>query len=420
MLKRTLIPFLLGGSLYAANVSQLLQGVRSHYQSRIDSYATLEAHKALEMVRGQFWPKIRIFGSVSHSNSPTNLRPTTPTETSAVAPDFPFSRNIERVGASLSMPVFVAQLFYLADKAEAMERSASAKKEVDLLKDQATVLGANANLRYLEETERALRSKSRTLRTTEKIVRAKVKAGRAPESALYKVQERLDSIRIALDNIEVQKENIRTLIATLSGVTLNRSVPMRRRGNLKTATLLPLKPLRAKLQADKADAAAEQAKLYPSLHLDANINRGYGKSYNTGRRFQRDYGTVGLTLSAPLLDMPQIRSMQKSRIHALKSATELAQLADELKTKAKAMRRQLKLLRHALSLHHRNIAHEKKLVAIARESYDDGRMTLEEYLRYIDSLYDAEVQLYKTRATYWQTLAQLAFLYGNRFERIVR
>jgi outer membrane protein TolC len=420
MLKRTLIPLLLGGGLYAASVSQLLHGVRHHYQSQLDSYSIEEAHKALEMVKGQFWPKIRVFGSINHYNSPTNLRPTTPTESAHVAPDFPFSRNIERIGATLSMPVFVAQLFDLADKAEAMRRSAAAKKEVDLLKDQATVLGANANLRYLEETERALRSKARTLRTTETIIQAKVQAGRAPQSALYKVQERFDAIRIALDNIAVQKENIRTLIATLSGVELRHAVPMRRRGSLKLSTLLPLKPLRDKLRADEANAAAEQAKLYPSLHLDANINRSYGVSYASDRHIHRNYGGIGLTLSAPLLDMPQIRSMQKARIHAMKSATELAKLADELKTRAQAMRRQLKLLHHSLSLHRHNIANQKKLVAIARQSYEDGRMTLEEYLRYIDSLYDAKAQLYKTKAAYWQTLAQLAFLYGNDFGRIVR
>ncbi|ADV45834.1 TolC family protein [Nitratifractor salsuginis] len=426
MLKRTLIPLLLGSGLYAASVSQLLDGVRHHYQAQLDNYSIQEADKALEMVRSQFWPKIRIFGSATHYNAPTNLRPATPTENAKLSPqaggngDYPFSTDIYRVGATLSMPIFVANLFTLADQTEAMRHSAAAKKEVDLLKNEATVLGANANLRYLEQMKASLHSKAKTLRTTEAIVKAKVKAGRAPASALYKVQDRLDSIRIALDNIEVQKENIRTLIETLSGVTLSHSAPMRQKGNYRPGPIFALKPLQAKRQADELAAKAEQEKLYPSLHLDANINRGYGDSYFSGHNIHRDYGGIGLTLSAPLLDMPQIRSMQKARIHAMKSATELAKTADELKTKAKAMRRQLGLLRHALSLHRHNISNEKKLVEIARRSYEDGRMTLEEYLRYIDSLYDAKAELYKTRAAYWQTLAQLAFLYGNRFERIVR
>jgi len=104
----------------------------------------------------------------------------------------------------------------------------------------------------------------------------------------------------------------------------------------------------------------------------------------------------------------------------MKSATELAKTADELKIKAKGMRRQLRFLQHSLSLHQRNITNQKKLVEIARRSYDEGRMTLEEYLRYIDALYDAKAELYKSKAAYWQTLAQLAFLYGNDLGRIVR
>ena len=421
MLKRTLMSgLILGGALQAATVGQLLDGVKNHYEQKIDRYTIQESEKALEMVRGQFWPKIRIFGSLRHYNSPSNLRPVTPSENAAVAPDLPFGRDIERVGATLSMPIFVASLFSLADKAEAMRRSAAAKQRVDLLKNQAAVLGADANLRYLEETEAALHSKAKTLRSTERIVRAKVEAGRASGSALYKVQDRLDTIRIALDNIAIQKENLRTLIATLSGIELRHSAPLRRRGTLHKGGFLPLEPLAAKARADALAAETEQRKLYPSLHLDADINRGYTESYLSGRNVHRDYGGIGLTLSAPLVDMPQIRSMQKARIHAMKSATELAKTADELRIKARGMQRQLGVLEHSFSLHRRNIANQKKLLAIARKSYDEGRMTLEEYLRYVDALYDAKAQLYKSRALWWQTLAQLAFLYGNDFGRLVR
>jgi len=305
MLKRTLAVMLLSGGLYAANIAQLLDGVRHHYQSKLDSYAIEEADKALEMVHAQFWPKIRIFGSATHYNSPTNLRPATPTENAKLSPiaggsgDYPFSTDIYRVGATLSMPIFVASLFTLADQTEAMRHSAAAKKEVDLLKNQATVLGANANLRYLEQLEASLHSKAKTLRTTEKIVKAKVRAGRVSASALYKVQDRLDVIRIALDNIAIQKENIRVLIETLSGVSLSRSASMRQKGSYQTGKFLALEPLKDKLRADELAAKAEQEKLYPSLHLQADINRGYGDSYFSGRSVHKDYGGIGASPSAP-------------------------------------------------------------------------------------------------------------------------
>jgi len=420
MLKKTLTLTLLTLGVQAANIQTLFDGVRHHYRERIDQLSLRESDQALKIVQAQFWPKIRLFGSVTHYNSPTNLRPVTPTENNDVAPDFPFSRDITRVGATISMPIFVAELFTLAEKAQAMRRSVRARKRLNLLKDQATVLGSNANLRYLEEMEAALHSKARTLRSTKRIVRAKVDTGRASASALYKVQERLDSIRIALDNIAVQKENLRILIESLSGVDLRRSVTMHKRGKIEEREFLALRPLRAKLEADRLNAEAEKRKLYPSLHLQGDINRGYGESYFSGKKIHRDYGGIGLTLSAPLLDLPQVRNMQKAKIQAMKSATELAKTADELRVKAKGMRRQLDVLGHSLTLHRRNIANEKRLLAIARKSYEEGRMTLEEYLRYVDALYDAKANLYKTQALWWQTLAQLAFLYGNDFERIVR
>ncbi|WP_457603113.1 TolC family protein [Nitratifractor sp.] len=421
MLKRAICGgLILGGALQAATVGQLLDGVKSHYRERIDQLSLEESDKALGMVQSQFWPKIRIFGSITHYNSPTNLRPVTPTENAVTAPDYPFSRDIERIGATVSMPIFVANLFTLVEKARTMRRSVRAKKRLNLLKDQATVLGANADLRYLEEMEAALRSKARTLRSTERIVRAKVRSGRASGSALYKVQARLDSIRIALDNIAIQKENLRVLVESLSGVDLRRSAPMRKKGRIKVREFLALQPLKAKARADRLEAEAQREMLYPSLHLQGDINRGYGESYESGRRIHRDYGGIGLTLSAPLLDMPQIRSLQKARINAMKSAVEVEKTAAELRAKAKGMRRQVQVLEHSLGLHRRNIANEKRLLAIARKSYEEGRMTLEEYLRYVDALYDAKAQLYKTQALWWQTLAQLAFLYGNDFKRIVR
>uniref|UniRef100_UPI0025E84825 TolC family protein n=1 Tax=Nitratifractor sp. TaxID=2268144 RepID=UPI0025E84825 len=122
----------------------------------------------------------------------------------------------------------------------------------------------------------------------------------------------------------------------------------------------------------------------------------------------------------PLFDMHQYKSIEQARIHALKSGTELAKTAEELRSRADALSRQLRLLAKSVRLNRHNITNQKKLLAIAKTSYDDGRMTLEEYLRYVDALFDARANLYKSKAQYWQTLAQLAFLYGNDLERIVR
>lgn len=420
MLKKTLTLTLLTLGIQAANIHTLLEGVKHHYNAQLGELGVREAGNALDLVHSQLYPKIELFGSLTHYNSPSNLRPVTPTENAAVSPDLPFGNDISRVGMSVSMPLFVMSLYTMADKAAMMRRSARAKKRLDILKDEATVVGSNANLIYLQELEKALRKKRATLATTEKIVRVKVRSGRAPRSALFKVQERMDQIDIAINAIEIQKENVLTVIRTLTGVSLRQAVSMRRHGRYRKGEFLALQPLQAKNAADRLAITAEKEKLLPSLYLKGDISRGYTESYLSGKHIHRDYGGIGLNLKMPLLDMHQYKSIEQARIYALKSGTELAKTAEELHSKADALSRQLRLLERSVRLNRHNITNQKKLLAIAKTSYDDGRMTLEEYLRYVDALFDARANLYKSKAQYWQTLAQLAFLYGNDLEKIVR
>jgi len=415
-----LISLLPGTAFQAATMQQLFEGLKGHYQTQLGELEVRQSVNALELVKAQLYPTIRLFGSTTHYNSPTNLRPVTPTENADVAPDFPFSRNIARIGATLSMPLYVASLYTLADRAAVMQRSAREKKRIDVLKNEATLVGANANLRYLEELRQALHQKRSTLRTTEKIVRYKVESGRAPRSALLKVQDRLEQIEIAINSLEIQRENVRALIENLSGIELTRAVPMRKGGTLRKGELAPLRPLREKAEADRLAIDAQRKKLYPSLHLNADISRGYGESYASGRNVQRDYGGIGVTLTVPLVDLPNYRSIEKARLAHQKSQTLLAQSAEELRTRARSRSRQLRLLQRSLSLHRRAIVHQKQLLKMARASYQKGRMTLEEYLRYVDALFDARARYFQSKAQYWQTLAELAFLYGNDLQKLVR
>uniref|UniRef100_UPI0025F090AA TolC family protein n=1 Tax=Nitratifractor sp. TaxID=2268144 RepID=UPI0025F090AA len=151
MLKKTLTLSLLTLSIQAANIHTLLEGVKHHYNAQLGELSVREAGNALDLVHSQLYPKIELFGNLTHYNSPTNLRPATPTENANVAPNFPFSNDISRVGATVSMPIFVMSLYTLADKAAMMQHSARAKKRLDILKDEATVVGSNANLIYLQE-----------------------------------------------------------------------------------------------------------------------------------------------------------------------------------------------------------------------------------------------------------------------------
>jgi len=420
MLKRVSILLIAINLLYGANIHTLLRGVTKNYQSKIDMLSIQESSKAVEMIKAQFWPKIEITGGATHYNSPTNLRPTTPTESSKSAPNLPFSKDIIRVGAKLSMPIFIANLSTLSKEKEALREGARATRELNILKDKATIIGANANLEYLERVEYALNSKAKTLKTTKKIILAKIKTGRASKSDLYKIQNRLNAIKIALNNIKIQKTNTKAIIETLSGIRVYRSVRMRKIGSYHKSKFIATRALRAKLRANELALKAEKEKFYPSLSLEANINRMYGESYLSKRDIHRDYGSIGINLKAPIVDIPQIKSIQLARLHILKSSEQLAKVNFELKVKAKNLARQLRLIKKSIRLNLESIRDRKKLLKIAQTSYKEGRMTIEEYLRYLDDLYDAKAEYYKAKALYWQNLAQIAFIYGNRFERIVK
>ena len=424
MLKRAVFISTIAVFANATTMGQLFNGLRSHYQTQSDKLSISQAKNAQAIVKAQFWPKIDAFASYTHYSYPTAMKPISPTDTSKLLAQhkpLPVSRNIARVGLNLSMPIYIKSLFTLAKKAEAMRISARAKRRVNLLKNEAAIVGANANWQYLEGLKSSLIQKRKTLIKTLSITRAQVALGRKPKVAEFKVKEGLNKIKIAINNIKIQEQNLKALIKSLTGISLKRPVRMRKVGSYHVASLAPVAPLRAKSRADYLNMKAEKEKLYsPSVMLKANYTRSYGEDYMSSKSVHSNYSSVGVMLNMPLLDMPQRKSIQKAKLAYMKSQIEIKKTASEFKAKADAMREQLKYIKESIAFAKDNIRNEKELLNIAKVSYEAGRMPIEEYLRYIDTYYEAKADLYKVKADYWQTLAQLVFVYGNNFRRIVK
>ncbi len=424
MLKRVIVISSVAVLAQAATMGQLLNGVENYYQVQGDRLSISQAKNARDLVKAQFWPKINAFASYTLYNYPTIMKPISPTDTAKLLKQhkpLPISKKIGRVGVNLSMPLFVKSLFTMADKAEAMRQSARAKLRVDLLKNEAAVIGANANWQYLEGLKQSLLQKRKTLQTTFNITRAQVNLGRKPKVALFKVKEGLNKIKIAINNIKIQEQNLKALIKSLSGISLKHPVRMRKIGSYRVASLLPIKPLEAKSRADYLQMKAEKEKVYyPKVSLKANYTRSYGSDYINDKNVHSNYSSIGVMLNMPLLDMAQRKSVQKAKLAYMKSRIDIKKMSAELKAKADAMREQYKFIGQSIGYAKENVRNEKELLAIAKASYEGGRMPIEEYLRYIDAYYAAKADLHKVRASYWQTLAQLAFVYGNDFRRIVK
>jgi len=409
--------------LNATNITTLFEGLKHHYKMQLDSVGIKSANLAKELVESQLYPKIDIFGSLTHYSLPNAIRPMPPSEASQRSKKHEpllFSQNIARVGVNLSMPIFVKSIYTMSESAKYMQYSAKAKRKIDLLKDEATLVGAIANLQYLEHMRQTLKQKRATLKTTLKIVNQMVKSGRAPQSQKIKVLENLSSINIALNNIKIQKSNILALIKTLTGINIKHSVPLRKRGSLHYGEIIALKPLEYKANANRLKAKATAEKRLPSLFLKANYTKSYGKGYLSKKSVNTDFSSVSLNLKMPLLDMPLNKNIELSKLKYIKSKIEIKKTKEELLNQAKALKEQLKLLRENLKYSKDIIAKEKQLLKIAKATYEAQRLPIEEYLRYVNALYETKANYYKVKALYWQTFAKLAFIYGNDLENILR
>ena len=80
----------------------------------------------------------------------------------------------------------------------------------------------------------------------------------------------------------------------------------------------------------------------------------------------------------------------------------------------------LTLLENSIQLYQKSIQNKKKLLEIAKVNYNNARLSTEEYLRYEDAVVATEANLYKAKADKWQTLMELAVIYGNNIEEMVQ
>jgi len=184
--------------------------------------------------------------------------------------------------------------------------------------------------------------------------------------------------------------------------------------------LASLKPLKLKLQADRLAIRTKQAALYPTLLAYANYSFAQAKAYNNNQSLNETYGDAGIILTIPLFDNEKYHAVQKAKVASQSSQAALQKLQDELHAKAKMLTASLPLLADSIALSKKSIANKTKLLKIAKVNYKSGRLTIEEYLRYEDDVLSAEAKLYKTEAQRLQTVMELAVIYANNIEEIIK
>ncbi len=425
MLKKSFLalsfPLLLG----ATTLPELFDALKEHAQTKSDEMTIKQAEVAKEMANAKLYPTVNLFAKYDYYTTATGMLPVPPNQLLAMVKDKtvaqPFSQNIMREGANFTMPLFVKSIYTMSDKAEKMQKSAKAKKRINLLKNEAVIVGANANYLYLEELEKSLNVKRKSLLETQKTIKIKVDNGRSPASALYKIDDGINQVDITKNSIALQKEQLKSTIRSLTGITLDAPIEMQEVGSVQSSdTIESLTPLKLKIEANRLDINAQKEKLLPSVVAYGNYTFSQAKAYNNNKNTNKTYGNIGVMLNIPLLAMGDYREIKKSKIQMHQDEVEYEKLEEELSSKAKMLQNSLPLLKNSLKLSQKSIINKEKLLHIAKVNYTSGRLSTEEYLRYEDDVVVASAKLYKTQAQKWQTLMELAVIYANNIEEMVK
>ncbi len=401
----------------------LFDSLSTHPQTKQDEIMMEKALLGKRIANGMLYPKVNAFGKYEYASTASGMLPLAPNDLFAMIKDQnipqPFSQNIFRIGAGVSMPVFALSIYTTAAKAAMLYRSAEAQAYINLQKNEAILVSSNANLQYLSALLHSLDMKKASLSKTLELIEMQVENGRVPKTAMLKIKSALNEINILENNILQKREGALSVIRSLTGITLKEPVDMVQRGTYQNGNFRVLDPLKNKIEADRLAWRAEKEKLAPSLFLNGNYNHSFAKAYNNDKSIDEGYGVVGLTLNIPVFAKSQYARIKQSRLQYESSQNELKKMVLELNSEASALESNLPLLNQSIELYKQSIKDKKELWEVAKVSYLSHRMTVEDYLKYENDVVLEESNLYKTRAHKWQTLMQLAVIYGNKIEQIV-
>ena len=416
--------FIAHSTLYAESMTKLYRALKRHPAYKMELMQERFANLSINSVEDKFYPVIDIFANVSHYNAPTNLRPMSPMESGRLIPakePIPFAKDIGRYGMSVSMPLYIKELYLLMDKAEAMAMSSRAKKRLSLLQNEALLTGLNANWLYLRSLKRALKARKISVMQSYRRIKTAVKSGKMPGIADTQMQEAINALDIAINNIELQESDIASKIEALCGISLTRPVKMRRAKGIKSGEFFALKPLSFSVLAKEADIQVAKDKLYPKISLSANWSENYGREDDyMGESVHRSYGDITLGVKMPLFDKSIYTDIEKARVRRQKEALALQKKEIELKAQVKSLKKSMSLLSRNITLGKKSVKSRQKLLDYAKVALKSGRITREEYLRYESALLESQSKVYEAQAKYWQSVAQLAVIYGNDLEDMIR
>jgi len=411
--------------LYATDITELFNSLKNQPTTKIDKLSSKSASLMQKKITSTYYPTFDMFASYTHYNSLTGLKPIDPLATAerlSKKEPLPFSKDITNIGLKISMPIFIKELSSLSEKANYLSKNAKIKKKINFLQNEAIIVGANSSLEYFHNLLIALTTTKKSLQKTKQDIAISVNSGKMAGIALDKIDVKLNEIEISINNIEIQKNNLISQIKSLTNITLEKYVPMYLEKNIETDNILLLKPLQNNIKATFSDIqASKEKRYYPKVAFNTMYKKSYAPdNVQDNRNLKEDYGYYQIALSMPIYDKSKDIDIQLKEIDLLKNQSKLEKTKQELDTQIKFLKQELLLLKKSQKLKKTNISKEEQLLKYAKISFDEGRMTQEDYMKYEDDVVKAKSEYFQTQAQIWQSISKLAVIYGNDLTEIIK
>ena len=388
----------------------------------VSALSVQESELRKQRATAALFPKLRLFGRAEIYNSPTNLRPVTPTEAgmAAFGESVPFSEEILRYGLSFEAPVYVYELYVLRRKSNLLRQKAEVDRQLDMLGRQAAVVSLNSALTYLKGLEEAIESRHASLSKTLEDMSLKVKTGRSPESELLKIEKSLNDLDQQRNELSVKRLDTMHEIQALTGIDLSGPVAMTLAKKPSGEFYLPVAAAQINVEAAQKEVERKQAARYPTVSATGFVSGNDGEAYNTDSHIYRSYNQAALVIKIPLFDRYLNTDIDIARIQEQKAQRQLDQVRIDMEALASTLDRKLPVLEKSIDIAEQSIEKSQALLQVAQVAVRSGRMTLEDYLRYESDVLAAQATLYQAQQQRWQVLSQQAALFGTDLKEMVK
>lgn len=405
----------------AVTIDEMLAAAVRQPAVRLAALAAAENESRTKAANAALYPRINAWSRLVSFNSPTNLRPMPPTEVNVAAGEsIPFSREILRYGLNIDAPLYVGELLALRKKAEVLANKAKIAHQGKIASQEAAVVSLDSALLSLTHLDAAIAARIASLEKTHADLVNKVDSGRSAGAELLKIENSINDLEVQRNDIAAKIIDIRRDLKHITGLDIGEPAPLQLVGEIKAGPYLGEELAQAGLEAARLEVERRRKARYPKLSLYGTISGNDGEAYNTDHHIFRSYSFAGLSLSMPVFDQTLKSNLDTARIQERKAKQELADTRIDLAAQEKSLNARLAVLARSLELQQKSLDNAEKLLEIARVSYDSGRTTTEEYLRYESQVLANRAALLSTENEVWLTRSRLATLYGQPLEGVVK